>query len=230
MALNSRQKDITKYLKDKGRASVKELAGKFFVSEMTVRRDLKELESGGFIQRYSGGAAYLGEYENMPLDSRRLMRTAEKKMIAEKTRKHLHDNMTVFIDSSSTTLYIIPILGEFKNITIVTNSIQCLIAAAKYNINCIIAGGVYYAYDMCTVGGKTNDFLRDINADVGFFSVCGLSSDGILSDPDERQTSVRRTVMENCKVKVFLFDSEKVNKKYTYTLCRADEVQDIIIV
>lgn len=185
MALNNRQAEMVGFIKSNKRVSVKKLASHFYVSEMTVRRDLNELELQGYIQRYNGGAVYSDDYESLPIESRKLLHMAEKKKLSEWTRKYLCDAITVFIDSSSTSLYVIPLLSEYKGITVVTNSVQCLICASKYHLKCIMAGGIYYEHDMCTVGGMTNEFLRNINVDVGFFSAKGLSDDGIISDDDD---------------------------------------------
>lgn len=230
MILNDRQAKMVEVIKNNKRVSVKKLSGDFFVSEMTIRRDLKELEKAGYIQRYNGGAVYLDEYETIPIESRKLLNIAEKKEISKKADKYINDFITVFIDSSSTALYIIPFLKQYKEITVVTNSVQCILAASKYHLKCILAGGNYYENDMCTVGSETDGFLRRINVDVGFFSSRGLSDDGIISDNNEMQTSARRAIMMNCKKKIFLFDHSKQNRKYIYTVCTVDEVDDIIII
>ncbi len=229
MAINERQNKMLTFLKEEKRASIKSLAARFFVSEMTVRRDLKALEEQGYIALYSGGALYLSEYEDLPIDSRKILHSAEKRKISEKAKSLLSNSLTVFIASSSTTLYMIPILAEFKDITVVTNSVQCLIAAAKHHIKCIIAGGAYYAHDMCTIGAQTEEFLCKMNVDIGFFSAKGLSDDGIISDDDEFQTAARRAIMKNCKKKFFLFDSTKQHKKFLYTLCTTDEIDGIFL-
>ncbi len=230
MVINERQSKIIGLLKENKRMSVKKLSEKLYVCEMTIRRDLKELDAAGYIQRYNGGAVYSGEYDALPISSRKLLHQAEKKKICERTRGFLFDSATVYIDSSSTCLYIIPILNEYKNITIVTNSVQCLIAASKYHIPCIMAGGNYYEHDMCTVGCMTNDFLKNFNPDIGFFSSMGLSDDGIISDDDIDQAAVRKSIMANCKKRIFMFDSTKQHRKHTYTLCTVDDIDDIIVV
>ena len=53
--MNERQKEILSILYQKGRVSVSELSKTLFVTEMTVRRDLTEMEKSGFIRRYRGG-------------------------------------------------------------------------------------------------------------------------------------------------------------------------------
>ena len=56
MVLNDRQAEMAEFIKKNSRVSVKKLAEKFYVSEMTVRRDLKEMEKLGYVRRYNGGA------------------------------------------------------------------------------------------------------------------------------------------------------------------------------
>ena len=229
-SLNGRQRKMLEILKKYGHASVKSLSESFFVSEMTVRRDLKMLEQLGLVQRYSGGAAYdVQQGGLLPLKQRRYIHADAKKKLSSKVGEYLHDGMTVYIDSSSTCLYILPALSKYRDILLVTNSVQCASAAAKYNISCKLAGGDYFARDMCTVGGETVEFVSGIYSDVAFFSVKGMSDDGIMSDPDEQQTLVRRAAMKSSAVKVFVFDSSKLNSRYTYTVCTADDADEIII-
>ncbi len=230
MVLNERQSSIVELLKSEGRVSVKKLSKRFFVSEMTIRRDLKELEKNGFLQRYNGGAVYNSDYDRFPIESRKLLHKEQKKLLSEKTRKYLHDGMSVYIDSSSTCLYVIPVLSEYKNLRLITNSVQCLLLASKYHIPCIMAGGEWYEHDMCTVGGETDAFLRRMNTNIGFFSALAVSDDGIISDDDSLQTSARRAAMENCEKIIFMFDSTKTHKKCLYTIAEADDVDEILIV
>ena len=230
MVLNERQEKIVFYLKEQKRASVKKMSEKFFVSEMTIRRDLKELEKQGYLRRYNGGALYSDQEHTLPITARRLINSEGKKHLAEKAGKYLRDGLTIFIDSSSTCTYLIPLLAEYQQITIITNSLMTIQYASKFHIRCILAGGVYYEPDMCTIGSITSEFLYNINADVAFFSTLGLSEDGIISDSDEGQTAVRRAIMKNCQKNIFLFDKEKINRKYPFTLCRTDQITDFFII
>ena len=127
-------------------------------------------------------------------------------------------------------MYIIPLLTDYNDITIITNSVQNLLVAAEHHIRCSIAGGNYYERDMCTVGSETENYLRNINVDIAFLATSGLSDDGVISDFDERQTAVRKAVMENSKKNLFLFESGKLHKKFPYTLCRTDMADDIFMI
>lgn len=230
MRLNERQTKIVEVLKERKRMSVVQLAKQFFVSEMTIRRDLKLLEEESYIVRYNGGAMIKnGDGDIMPIKYRRLLHIKQKTNLAKMAEKYLKDSINVFIDSSSTCMYIIPLIAEHKDIHIFTNSVQTVIAAAERGIKCTLIGGNYYKYDMCTVGSIAEEFLRGINADIAFFSSAGLSDDGFITDHDELQTAIRKIVMSKCDTNIFLFDNHKLHKKYIYTLCHKDDVTETFI-
>ena len=223
-----RHKEILELLYQKGKASVKELAGTLFVSEMTVRRDLIEMEKGGFLRRYRGGAVLKIKTGEMPISERLLLDRQEKDTLAAKCTAYLCDGLTVFIDSSSTCQYIIPRLAEYKNITVVTNSISALLALGKMHIACILIGGEYYEQDMCTVGSLAEHYVGGLNVDVAFFTTAAISDDGIISDFDLKQTAIRKHVMKNANQSIFLFEKEKFGKKLLYTLCTVEDTAAVI--
>ena len=229
MTLHERQKEILNLLRQKGSASVSELAGALFVTEMTIRRDLTEMEKGGFLYRYRGGAVLKINAGKMPITERLLLDQKEKEALARKCLDFLHDDLTVFIDSSSTCQYLLPHLSQWKNITVVTNSIGALLTAGSLHLPCILIGGAYYEQDMCTVGSLAEQSVRDLNVDVAFFTTAAISHDGIISDFDPQQTMIRKLMMKNAKENVFLFEKEKLGKKHLYTLCRKEDATAILM-
>lgn len=224
-----RQKQILEILYQKGRASVAELSKTLFVTEMTVRRDLSEMEKGGYLRRYRGGAVLKINLGEMPITERILMDRKEKELLAEKCNAYLSDNISVFIDSSSTCQYIIPYLTQYKNITVITNSINALLTLGKLHIFCLLIGGEYYEQDMCTVGAIAEQYASDMNIDIAFFTTAAISHDGVISDFDLKQTMIRKFVMKNAKKNIFLFEKEKLGKKHLYTLCNKDAATAIIM-
>lgn len=224
-----RQKLILGILRRQQRASVKELAQTCAVSEMTIRRDLRELESSNSIQRYAGGAVYR-EDESLPIRYRDKLNASAKRALAESVRPLLQDGLSVYIDSSSTCAYILPLLTEYKDIRIVTNSVHNLLIAARYHYPCLLCGGEYLESEMCTYGDAAEEMLQHINIDIGFFSSLGLSEDGSITDREPQPTQVRKAALQRTAIKVFLFDRSKQGKKYLYTLCHAEEVDRVIVV
>lgn len=229
MILNERQSAMLEWIQAEHRASVKALAKHFYVSEMTVRRDLSELEKQGCLTRYNGGAVYNEKNVQLPLELRKYTHMKEKKELSARCKKYLFDGMTVYIDSSSTCLFIVPLLAEYRGVTIVTNSVSCLIAASQYHIPCLMAGGSYFERDMCTVGEETNAFFERLNPDLAFCSAQGISADGLITDSNEAQVTARRAILPHCKRRVFLFDATKQGQTYLFSICRREEADEIFI-
>lgn len=228
--LNARKQEILNLLYQKGKCSVSYLSKTLFVSEMTIRRDLAEMENDGYLIRYRGGAVLKIDAREMPITERVLVDKDEKKQLSLLCLKYLHDNMTVFIDSSSTCLYIIPHLCKYKNILVVTNSIKALMDVSSFHIPCILLGGDYYTQDMCLIGPISEEYARSLHYDVAFMTTAAYSVDGVISDFDLKQTAVRKNVMINSKQTVFIFEKSKLNKKLTYILCKKDDATEVITV
>ena len=226
----SRKQEILDLLYKKGRVSVKDFSKTLYVSEMTIRRDLAEMEKSGFLKRYRGGALLKVDAREMPITERFLLDVNEKKKLCELALPFLKDDITIYLDSSSTCLYIIPHLVRYKNITIITNSVKAVLNASSLHIPCVLVGGEYYEQDMCLVGSLAEAFAKDLNIDVAFMTTAAYSLDGIISDFDLRQTAMRKVVLKNSKRTVFLFEKNKLNKKLTYTLCRKDDKNVTILI
>ena len=228
MAHNERQQQIFQLVQEKGKISVEHLAKTLFVSEMTVRRDLMQMEKEGLLKRYHGGAIANNEQE-LPISKRIYMDEAEKRILGKKAAHYLHDDISVFLDSSSTVLYIIPYIKTFQNITLITNSVKTLMMASRYHLPCTLIGGDYYAHDMCLLGPMAQQAAEKINVDVAFFSVLSLSDDGFITDRDPLPRQVLQIIMKYAKQSIFLFETMNLHRKSLYTLCHVDEVSAVLI-
>ncbi len=228
--MEERQKDILKLLYEKGRVSVADLSRSLYVSEMTVRRDLAEMEKGGYLRRYRGGAVLKQSDGEMPVSERYFMNREEKQSLAQRAAEHLSDGITVFLDSSSTCLYLLPYLSKHKGITLVTNSVKTLLSAAENHIPTILIGGEYYEQDMCLVGSLAEESVRALNVDIAFFTTAAYDEkSGIISDFDLRQTAIRRLILKNAEKTIFLFESYKLGKRLLYTLAHKNEVSAVLL-
>jgi len=119
-------------------------------------------------------------------------------------------------------------IKKYQNIRLFTNSVNTLRMASRLKMPCVLIGGEYNAADMCLEGSLAELFAEQINVDVAFFSSKGISADGVISDPELPQTTVRKRIMKNSGQNIFLFEKNRMNKKYLYTLCTVEN--DIVII
>jgi len=122
-----RHEQILQILMEKKSVTVGELSKTMFVSDATIRRDLSQMEKEGLIKRSHGGAVL---FESTNDETSILMREQEnikqKKVIAEIALKFIKNHDTLLVDSSSTAGMVIPLLKNFKFISVITNGIKNL--------------------------------------------------------------------------------------------------------
>lgn len=229
MYYSERLNQILEVLRQKKKADVHYLSKKLFVSEPTIRRDLKILEKEGKIKRSYGGAV-LGEFVNseIPLVLRETESVAEKEIIASKAKELISDGDVLFLDASSTTLALVKHLASFTNLTVVTNSPKTSLKLAEMQIRSFCTGGLLLENSIAYVGSLAERFVSNFNADIFFFSCRGISSDGVLSDSSIDESEIRRAMMAHAKKKVFLCASDKIGKEYMYKLTDLSNVDQII--
>lgn len=229
MELNERQKRILNLLKENGKINVSTLSKELYYSEMTIRRDLTKMEKVGLLKR-GHGVALENDINSQPITTRSFAQDSEKRNLCKEASGYLQDNMTVFLDSSSTCIYLIPYIAEHEGMCIFTNSVQVLLSASGFHIPCYLTGGKYYEKDMCLLGAQAEKYAENINVDIAFFSCAGYSEDGRITDDSEAQTAVRVCAMKNARKNIFLFDSTKKNMIYAFTVCHKEDVYKMITI
>ena len=136
---------ILNELKNKHLVRVSNLANDMKVTEMTIRRDLQELEDDGHLTRIHGGAKLKPKnfYQEDNYNKKISVNVEEKKQIARKVSELIKDNETIFIGPGSTTSYLAEYLQD-RDINIVTNSLT-VFEQFKDNPSCdlIFIGGRY---------------------------------------------------------------------------------------
>ena len=140
MALQERQKEILNILKEQKTATVAALSQALFVSEATMRRDLKEMQTMGLLERSHGGAILTETTEEVSIFFRLEKNAKQKERIATTALAHLPPFNSLFVDSSSTALALVQRMDlRFK--TVVTNGLQTAMQLSKkQDVHLILLG------------------------------------------------------------------------------------------
>lgn len=214
---------ILRYLQEKQTATVDALAKKLFISATTVRRDLSKLEKQGVVKRLHGGAMLLaGADHELPLFMRSQQNVEAKKRIAERAAQYLQDGQVIFLDASSTAMFLAPHFERFKSLTIITNGVQTAekLSTLPHCVYC--TGGRMLHNSAAYVGDYAIRFIRQFNADIFFFSSRGISESGQITDASSEETQVRRAMLEQSRKQIFLYDHHKRGQVYCYNLCSSE--------
>lgn len=225
-----RHHTIVDYLTKKGFTTVAELCDMFSVSEMTIRRDLDELQKQGLLKRtYGGATAAEGSFFEVSLRAKMAHFIEEKMRIGKAAADLVQDGQTVILNGGSTTYQIAKNLVNHKRITLVTNAIN--IAGELLNgsqINILVSGGILSKSSACLIGPQTEAFLSDVNADILFLGVEGIHVDSGLMVPDVIEAHTNRAMVKAARKTVVVADHSKLGRNALFTICPVNEI-DLII-
>lgn len=220
---------IMEILNRKKHASTNYLAQKLYCSTSTIRRELIELEKRGLVERYHGGVAIIPQInKELPHIFREKKAMEEKKYICDLAKIFLTDGLALFMDASSTVNQLCPILGNYSNLTVVTNGLKTALDLSMVGkIDAFFAGGEINENSNATVGEITNDFINKFKMNITFISCRGIDEHG-LYEADHAQAAVKRHMFENSDKTVLLCDDSKIGKSHFYKLSSFENVDTII--
>ena len=228
MMLDEKEKELLDVLSSANSVlSVKEIAKRLFVSEPTARRRLALLAKKNYIVRTHGGAIInynMAQNKTIPLYLRISNMSDGKTIIAKKAMRLIKDNSVIFLDGSSTAFHLVPLLKQFHDITVCTNSLKTAITLAEMDIKAICLGGDVNSSNLACISHDTLDMIEKLNANILFFSCDALSQDGILSDTSSEASALRIKYMKNAEIKVLLIDNTKLNKKCWHNICSVKDL------
>ncbi len=224
-----RKAKILELLRENQSATVDYLCKKLFASGATIRRDLAELDSDGLIIRVRGGATALaGNKSDAPQILRANDNKEKKAYIAKLALRYIKYGATMFFDSSSTVGFLAEIMNEKGGNTVITNGISTLNKLSMVNgIETICTGGNVINHS-ALVGDIAIKTIENYCADLLFFSCCGISNNGYVTEALPTHAAVKRAMLESSKTKILLCDSTKFGKEFFCKSCLIKGI-DLII-
>ena len=213
-----REDEIIAILSETEYATVEYLAKKMNISPSSIRRDLKNLEERGLVNRSYGGVKIANASgKHIPFSLRSHENSLQKKQIAKAAAGLINVGDVVFVDGSSSAYFVAELLPAIGSITVITNSIDVMSCLSRYDIKVYCPGGMISTENKTVlVGGYAQSFLQGIRADVAIFSVQAVNSDGNYYDCYSEEVAVRNIMMQNSRRRILLCDSSKWNKTSTF--------------
>lgn len=224
-----RTEEILNLLKEKGHLTVAELCETLYTSESSIRRDLIRLEEKGLVKRHYGGVEIKRNSSIVPFAARSHHNSAAKRIMAAKASELVKKGDIVFLDQSSSALYVAAELSAKSGITVVTNNAEILSLLASSGLEVYASGGFLSPDNRnCLMGEDAHAVFKNMRADIVFFSAKALSEDGKIYDCNRSEVCIRQTMLDNAAKKVFLCDSEKFFGTAGYLQCELGGV-DVIV-
>jgi DeoR/GlpR family transcriptional regulator of sugar metabolism len=227
-----RRRRLLALLDEQEYVAVTELAERFAVTPMSVRRDLAMLEERGLLARVRGGAVARRPPRATGFFANALRsRTDEKARIAAAAVELLEPNMITFFYSGTTVAAVAAALTRPLRaaMTVATNSFAVLDEASRWdNPHLVVLGGTYLPEYMAFVGPQTIHSLRELSADTAIVGCDGLSADGGLTTPHQLVAEVGAMMIDRARRVIAVADSSKIGRLGFTPIAPSDAV-DVLV-
>lgn len=219
MKMSQRHEFILNCLKESSYIDVAYLTKALNVSEMTIRRDLAQLESKNFLLRVYGGARRIPVHRiEASLDNRLLESREEKQKIAKYAASLVQDGDVISMDASSTVCFMVEYLQD-KNITVITNNISVAIGFSKSStVEVILLGGILKKQSQYLYGYDVLEMMKKYNTDKAFFSSTALSVEHGLTDVHSHEGESKKAMVSSADEHYLLIDSSKFETRSYYNV------------
>lgn len=230
-----RIREILQILSGDGSVSVSEMAHRFGLSTMTIRRDLIELQRQGLLARTHGGAVLdadmhgYARYESGTFEDRLRVHTPQKRAIAERAAQLVSDGDSLLINAGSTMTIFAQALRQHRNLHVVTNGISVAQELIRNtSIGVYMLPGLIDRKKMSTVQQSGDNSFAELRPPSAFMGVVGVvpKSGPMMSDPVE--AAMNRAMMEAVEEVTLLIDSSKFSAQAVYRIVPMERIARII--
>lgn len=226
MNTNPRQLKLLDVVRDRGSASVEQLADRLEVTLQTVRRDVQRLAEAGLLIRFHGGVRVpTSTVENIAYQQRESLNAEGKRRIAQSVANSIPNGCSLILNIGTTTEAIAKSLLLHKGLRVITNNLNvAAILCGNRDCEVIVAGGVVRPRDRGIVGEAAVDFIRQFRVDIAVIGISGIEPDGSLRDFDYREVKVAQTIIAHAREVWLAADSSKFNRPAMVELARLDQI------
>lgn len=211
VASEARRQWLDERLAADGAVTISVAAQVLGVSEMTVRRDLAELEERGTARRVRGGATAIGPE---PFARRHSTAPRAKSRIAAKLAALVPTSGVIAFDASSTVMRLSSRLGAGRDLTIVTNGPDTFAALqGQAGIAPLLTGGQLEPRTGSLVGTLTCRAAEQLAVDLFITSAAAVHPDGGTSEATLEESEVKRTIASSAAKVVLAVDASKLERR-----------------
>ncbi len=222
-----RHAKIIEIMENKNAVSIKELAAKLGCTEMTVRRNLDELQKQGFVKREHGYAHLLRAAASTDYYEEIRENSEEKQAIAAAALGWIHPGASVCLDSGTTIQSLVDQLPDNMPLSVITPSLTAAMSLSnKKQVQILIPGGMLHHSNRSLLIDE--QALKQYHADIAFLSCRSFQLPGGTFEHSHSLITTKRALASIAETRVLLLDHTKWNVSSICNCIPLDQI-DILI-
>ncbi|HEV8564431.1 MAG TPA: DeoR/GlpR family DNA-binding transcription regulator [Actinomycetota bacterium] len=224
-----RHRRIQEILRGRQAARVSTLSDLLGVSEVTIRRDLEDLDRRGVLERTHGGAILSQRTRaELAYGEATARHSEQKRWIGEAAARLVQPGDTIFMNGGTTTLQVFRNL-DLPDIRVVTNHIGIALEASTRSFEVLLAGGEFRTPSNSCVGAFATDTVRKVFASRAFIGVEGVSRRAGLTAAAAEEANIALVMIDQTRGPVVVVaDSSKIGTVADFVVSPLDEISQIV--
>lgn len=230
MLKEQRQMQLLKLVDKHQFVRVDELAQYLKCAEITIRRDIHELDQQKKLVKVHGGAKSLndrGEMFDESVENRQQTHMVEKKKIARSASRYIQDHLSIYLDAGSSVECLIEYL-KGKDVMVYTHGIHHIPLLLQYHIPFSVIGGSVKPQTQVCVGEVALMQLQMLHFNLAFIGANAYDEEFGFSTPDMSEALIKQTIIKQSNQVYVLIDQSKFNKRSHVRFAKLEDITEII--
>lgn len=223
--VENRRKNILAAIIENPKIRVEQLAERFSVSPITIRRDLQVLEDHKKLTRFYGGAAPANEVCREEEQDEVSM---YRELIARFAASLVEDGDSLFINTSRNALQMLQYVNK-KNVTVITNNGRAVNSKQPPGVSVILTGGELRYPKEAMVGEFAERNLLKVYAKKAFVGCSGISPECGVTTENANEVNLNELMLRRAtKAAYILADHTKIGVNSSFRTCGIERVKNLI--
>jgi len=218
---------IIELLEDKNVMSIHDLALALDCTEMTIRRNLDELQEMNFVKRERGYATLLTAAKPTEYLEQSGEHAAEKRAIAQAALTYIKEGNVICLDSGTTTQQLALALPKNMRLSLITPSLEAAVALADHpDIQVMLPGGQMHHRNR-SILIEDPDEMHRFSADIAFISCRAFRIPGGAFEHSQTLTATKKALAAIAAKRILLLDHSKWGVS---SLCSSIRLEDLDVI
>ncbi len=201
------------------------------VSEMTLRRDLFQLEEEGRLVRVRGGAKSVKDLQKasgVPYAKNTNLNVDAKRTIGAKAAELIDAGASVFIDGGTTALYFAKEMPDIPCTVFTTGIAVAQELAKKENVTIHLIGGILKKDNLSTITSVAPVYFHQINFETAIISASAFTPESGFSCDSMMEAEQLKLLRSKAKFTYMMLDSSKIGKVMPYTFASVEDINVLL--
>jgi DeoR family fructose operon transcriptional repressor len=206
---------------------IKSLAAGLEISEITLRRDLNQLATEGFLLRTHGGAMPIEPVATPFEFTHKASANQEAKdAICKAAAEQINEGDVIFLDCGSTVFRLCKFIKN-KKIKVITNSLPVVYELMNTKVSINMVGGEVDIKRQAVHGKTAEEHIKRYKADKAFIGIDGISPNGLFAN-SENEASITLAIAGQSDKVYLLCDTSKIGRESYLKFAELDMINTVI--